>query len=186
MVGQGRRRGIARQRPAAGQHDRAARLRLPDRHARQPGPHRAEEDRRVVEVVDGGRTTRHDRARDRAGPPRRRRPGFKRAWEAQDIDALIGLLDPDATAVADGDGLAVTFAAPVEGGEPIARAWLEFARRGPETMTFSERTANGRPGLVAEQGGAVVTVFAFQVVGDRITRIWVVRNPEELRHRTAA
>jgi RNA polymerase sigma-70 factor (ECF subfamily) len=63
---------------------------------------------------------------------------------------------------------------------------LKIARRGPETMTFSERTANGRPGLVAEQGGAVVTVFAFEVVGDRITRIWVVRNPEELRHWTAA
>ncbi|MER7192896.1 RNA polymerase sigma factor SigJ [Streptomyces flaveolus] len=111
---------------------------------------------------------------------------FKQAWEAQDIDALIGLLDPAATAVADGGGLAVTFPAPIEGGEQIARAWMEIARRRPETMTFSERTVNGRPGLVAEQGGAVVTVFAFEVVGDRITRIWVVRNPEKLRHWTAA
>src|SRR5216683_2177079 len=31
---------------------------------------------------------------------------FKAAWEAKDIDALIGLLDPDATAIADGGGLA--------------------------------------------------------------------------------
>ena len=30
---------------------------------------------------------------------------FKRAWEAKDIDALIGLLDPDATVTADGGGL---------------------------------------------------------------------------------
>ena len=30
---------------------------------------------------------------------------FKQAWEAKDIDALIGLLDPDATAIADGGGL---------------------------------------------------------------------------------
>ncbi|MEU6103979.1 RNA polymerase sigma factor SigJ [Streptomyces flaveolus] len=111
---------------------------------------------------------------------------FKRAWEAQDLDALIGLLDPAATAVADGGGLAVTFPAPIEGGAQIARAWMEIARRRPETMTFSERTVNGRPGLVAEQGGAVVTVFAFEVVGDRITHIWVVRNPEKLRHWTAA
>jgi RNA polymerase sigma-70 factor (ECF subfamily) len=63
---------------------------------------------------------------------------------------------------------------------------MEIARRRPETMTFSERTVNGQPGLVAEQGGTVVTVFAFDVVGDRITRIWVVRNPEKLSHRTAA
>jgi RNA polymerase sigma-70 factor, ECF subfamily len=46
---------------------------------------------------------------------------FKQAWEAKDIDALIGLLDPDATATADGGGLATTFLRPIEGGEQIAR-----------------------------------------------------------------
>jgi hypothetical protein len=30
---------------------------------------------------------------------------FKEAWEAKDIDALIGLLDPDAMAIGDGGGL---------------------------------------------------------------------------------
>ena len=29
---------------------------------------------------------------------------FKEAWEAKDIDALIGLLDPEATAIADSGG----------------------------------------------------------------------------------
>lgn len=107
---------------------------------------------------------------------------FKRAWEAKDIDALIGLLDPDATAVADGGGLALTFLHPIEGGERIAHAWVDIARRRPGDMTFLERTVNGQPGLVAEQGGVTVTVFAFDVAGDRIQRIWVVRNPEKLRH----
>jgi hypothetical protein len=45
----------------------------------------------------------------------RRRQAFKRAWEAKDIDALIGLLDPDATAVADGGGRALTFLDPIVG-----------------------------------------------------------------------
>jgi RNA polymerase sigma-70 factor (ECF subfamily) len=40
---------------------------------------------------------------------------------------------------------------------------------------------NGQPGLVAQQGGVIVTVFAFEVTGDRIRHIWVVRNPEKLR-----
>ncbi|MGK5558044.1 RNA polymerase sigma factor SigJ [Actinomadura kijaniata] len=107
---------------------------------------------------------------------------FKQAWEAKDIEALIGLLDPDATAIADGGGLATTFLHPIEGGEQIAHAWVEIARRRPGDMTLLERTVNGQPGLVAQQNGAIVTVFAFDVVGDRITRIWVVRNPEKLRH----
>jgi RNA polymerase sigma-70 factor (ECF subfamily) len=106
---------------------------------------------------------------------------FAAAWRASDIDALIGLLDPGATATADGGGLATTFLHPIEGGEQIARAWLELARRIPATMTFAERTVNGQPGLVAQQDGVIVTVFAFEVAGDRITRIWAMRNPEKLR-----
>ena len=106
---------------------------------------------------------------------------FKVAWEASDIKALIALLDPDATAVADGGGLAVTFLYPIEGGEQVARAWAEIASRVPSGMTFLERTVNGQPGLVAQQDGVVVTVFAFEVAGDRIKHIWVVRNPEKLR-----
>ncbi len=106
---------------------------------------------------------------------------FKAAWEAKDIDALIGLLDPDATAIADGGGLAITFLLPIEGGEQIARAWVEIANRAPSNMTFLERTVNGQPGLVAQQDGVTVTVFAFEVAGDRIRHIWAVRNPEKLR-----
>src|SRR5262249_21226356 len=105
---------------------------------------------------------------------------FKAAWAARDIDALIGLLDPDATAIADGGGLATTFLRPIEGGEQIARAWVQIANRAPGNMSFLERTVNGQPGLVAEQDGVTVTVFAFEVAGDRIRHIWVVRNPENL------
>jgi RNA polymerase sigma factor (sigma-70 family) len=106
---------------------------------------------------------------------------FKAAWEAGDIDALIGLLDPDATAVADGGGLATTFLHPIKGGEQVARAWAEIARRATGNMAFLERTVNGQPGLIAQQDGVTVTVFAFDVAGDRIKHIWVVRNPETLR-----
>ena len=110
---------------------------------------------------------------------------FKQAWEAKDIEALIGLLDPDAMAVADGGGLATTFLCPIEGGEQIARAWVEIANRTPSNMTFLERAVNGQPGVVAQQDGVTVTVFAFAVADGRIRRIWVVRNPEKLRSWTA-
>ena len=106
---------------------------------------------------------------------------FKRAWEAKDIEALISLLDPGATAIADGGGLATSFLHPIEGSEQIARAWVEIANRAAGTMTFLERTVNGQPGLVAQQDGLIVTVFAFDVAGDRIRHIWVVRNPDKLR-----
>ncbi|NEA26831.1 RNA polymerase sigma factor SigJ [Actinomadura bangladeshensis] len=106
---------------------------------------------------------------------------FKQAWEAKDINALLALLDPDATAIADGGGLALTFLDPIEGAEPIAHAWIDLAGRRPDNMTVLERTVNGQPGLVAQQDGVTVTVFAFDIADDRIKHIWVMRNPEKLR-----
>jgi RNA polymerase sigma factor (sigma-70 family) len=112
---------------------------------------------------------------------------FKTAWEAKDIGALVDLLDPDATATADGGGLALTFLQPIHGGEQIARAWVEIANNhAPGDVAFLERTVNGQPGLVAYQDGRILTVFAFDIAGDRIRHIWAIRNPEKLRHWTAS
>ncbi|MET8446765.1 RNA polymerase sigma factor SigJ [Streptomyces sp. NPDC005209] len=105
---------------------------------------------------------------------------FKQAWEASDIDALLGLLDPDATAIGDGGGLVAAALRPVDGGERIARYLVDVVAKAAE-VTLLERTVNGQPGLVALQDGATVLVMAFDVVGDRIKRIWAVRNPEKLR-----
>jgi len=106
---------------------------------------------------------------------------FKQAWEANDIGALIGLLDPGATVIADGGGLASAALRPIEGGEQVARYLADLADRAPNNVTFLERTVNGQPGLVAQQDGVTVTVFAFDVAGDRIKHIWAVRNPDKLR-----
>jgi RNA polymerase sigma factor (sigma-70 family) len=106
---------------------------------------------------------------------------FKLAWQAKDIEALIGLLDPEAVATADSGGLAITFVDPIEGSEQIARAWAEIARQARSNMTLLERTVNGQPGLIAQQDGRTVTVFAFEFAGDRIKHIWAMRNPDKLR-----
>ncbi|MCK2218710.1 RNA polymerase sigma factor SigJ [Actinomadura sp. ATCC 31491] len=104
---------------------------------------------------------------------------FRQAWEAKDIDALVRLLDPGATAVVDGGGLVGAAPRPLDGGERIARYLLALAAKAPG-LTLLERTVNGRPGLVAQHDGVTVTVAAFEVAGDRITRIWAVRNPDKL------
>jgi RNA polymerase sigma-70 factor (ECF subfamily) len=87
--------------------------------------------------------------------------------------------------IADGGGLATAALRPVEGGEQVARYIAGLAARAPGSMTMLERTVNGQPGLVAQAGGVTVTVFAFDIAGDRITHIWAVRNPDKLRPWTA-
>jgi RNA polymerase sigma factor (sigma-70 family) len=110
---------------------------------------------------------------------------FKRAWEAQDIDALLGLLDPDATAIGDGGGRASAALHPVEGGEQVARFFAGLDVTAPH-LTLLERTVNGQPGLVAQRDGVTVAVYAFRIARDRITDIWVVLNPDKLRQWTTS
>ncbi len=105
---------------------------------------------------------------------------FKEAWEAKNIRALVGLLDPDATMIADGGGLVGAALRPIEGSESIAQYLIHIAAKAPG-LTLLERTVNGRPGLVAQHTGVTVTVAAFNLTDDRVTHIWAVRNPEKLR-----
>ncbi len=105
---------------------------------------------------------------------------FKRAWESGDVNALIGLLDPDATAIADGGGQVSTALHPIHGAERIVRFAIRVVGE-LHNLTMLERTVNGQPGLVLQQDGVTVTVAAFQVEGERIKRIWAIRNPDKLR-----
>ncbi|MFI2433182.1 sigma factor-like helix-turn-helix DNA-binding protein [Streptomyces sp. NPDC018693] len=128
------------------------------------------------------------RASRAPSPPAAHRAGlvreFERAWEARDIGALIGLLDPDATAVGGGGGLVAAVHHPIEGAERIARHLIDIAAVAPD-LVIVERTVNAQPGLVAQQDGATTAVMAFDVDGDRIRRICAVRNPDKLRPWTA-
>jgi RNA polymerase sigma-70 factor (ECF subfamily) len=105
---------------------------------------------------------------------------FKRAWLAKDIQALLQLLDPAATVIADGGGAVPASLEPIEGAEQIASYLADLATRAG-TLTLLERTVNGQLGLVGKHEGVTATVFAFDIQGGRIQRVWAVRNPDKLR-----
>ncbi|MFE6287754.1 RNA polymerase sigma factor SigJ [Streptomyces sp. NPDC057877] len=104
---------------------------------------------------------------------------FKMAWEAGDIDALIDVLAPDATATADGGGLVRGIRRPLNGADQIARFFIDRASAAAG-LALLERTVNGQPGLAAQIDGVTVTVMAFDVTDDRIRRVWAVLNPAKL------
>jgi RNA polymerase sigma-70 factor (ECF subfamily) len=110
---------------------------------------------------------------------------FKRAWEAKDIDALLQVLDPAATVIADGGGVVPASIRPIEGAERIALYLVDLANQAG-ALCLLERRVNGQPGLVAKHEGVTATVFAFDIQDDRIQRVWAVRNPDKLRSWHAA
>jgi len=105
---------------------------------------------------------------------------LKRAWEAGDIDAMIGMLDPDVTAIADGGGIVSAVLYPIEGAEYVAQAGVDLLRRQPG-LTLAERTVNGQPGLAVQQDGTTTAVLAFDIADGRVKHIWAISNPEKLR-----
>ena len=103
---------------------------------------------------------------------------FKQAWEAKDIEALIGLLIPRPRRSPTAGGAAKAHLGPIEGSVQIARAYVDIAGRAPN-LPILERTVNGQPALVAQLYAATATVFAFDVAGDRITHILPSTQPRE-------
>ena len=69
---------------------------------------------------------------------------FKDALEAQDIEALVGLLDPQVTAIADGSGLVTAQLHPIQGSVQVAETVLDIARTAP-TLTILERAGQRVP-----------------------------------------
>lgn len=106
---------------------------------------------------------------------------FRKAWADQDLNGLIGLLDPDATSIADGGGIASAALHPINGAERIARHYVALAGMIPEDAVILERTVNGQPGLVVRQDDVTATVLAFDLAGGTIKHIWVMRNPDKLQ-----
>lgn len=104
---------------------------------------------------------------------------FKTAWETGDLASLIGLLDPDATAITDGGGLVSAAIEPLIGADAVARFFLNVKERQSD-LTIREELVNGEPGLVATGSGHTLAVISLSHHGGMINHVWAVRNPEKL------
>ena len=64
-----------------------------------------------------------------------------------------------------------------------ARFLTGVARSGlRENFTLRFATINGLPGFIVDGSEGPVTTAAFEIEGDVIRALYVVRNPDKLRH----
>jgi RNA polymerase sigma-70 factor (ECF subfamily) len=127
---------------------------------------------------------RHVRERRAGSAPREQHDAVVRAFtEAAgtgDLQALLPLLDPDVVLISDGGGLASAARRPVVGPDHVGRFVLGQLAKLGATLTVSLReTADGLT-LVFGEGGVVHSVTVLDVHDDRVTRVWIMRNPEKL------
>ncbi|MFD6289257.1 RNA polymerase sigma-70 factor [Streptomyces sp. NPDC060205] len=91
---------------------------------------------------------------------------------------LMELMAPDVVLVADGGGLVPAATAPVHGVEPVSVLLARVSR----VAAVAETTAvwlNGAPAVRIDTGGESAAV-SLVVEDGRVTRIYVVRNPQKL------
>ncbi|MFD1825894.1 MULTISPECIES: RNA polymerase sigma factor SigJ [Mumia] len=105
---------------------------------------------------------------------------FRRAWETGDLDGLLGVLDPEATVIADGGGKVAAALEPIDGAAAVARFFADVLVKAP-SLVFTEDEVNGRPGVLVWDGDMLVTVMAVDVRDGRVVHAWAVRNPDKLR-----
>ncbi|MFZ4151987.1 RNA polymerase subunit sigma [Streptomyces pseudogriseolus] len=106
----------------------------------------------------------------------------RRACVTADEETLLSLLAPDASAFFDGGGKIRTLVEPVHGRDRVARSLLRLLDRRPHTTTLTAHSVNGRTGLVVRHDRRVVAVLSLEVAGAQVVRMWVVVNPDKLRH----
>ena len=104
---------------------------------------------------------------------------FVEAAQTGDVAALVAHLDPDAVAVSDGGGRVRAALRPVVGADKVARFLLGVMSKSTDLGIELEHAA-GESRLVVRREGEVAVVASFGVDGERVSRVWLVLNPEKL------
>ncbi len=97
-----------------------------------------------------------------------------------DVDALVAMLAPDATWMADSGGKVSAARRPVVGAERVARAIAGLIRiAGPE-LRVEMVTCNSAPAVLLYLGEQLEGVITLEIAEDKITNFYVMRNPDKL------
>jgi RNA polymerase sigma-70 factor (TIGR02957 family) len=118
---------------------------------------------------------------------------FLEAASSGDLEALMGVLAPSVTLVADGGGRALAPRRPVRGAEKVARfllavateeksaRFLESIRAEPVAdLRVYPAQVNGGPGVVITSQGRPVSALLLDVADGAVQTIHLVANPEKL------
>jgi RNA polymerase sigma-70 factor, ECF subfamily len=109
---------------------------------------------------------------------------FFTATRSGDMQQLRSLLAADVTAYADGGGKAQAALRPVVGFDNVMRAHAALAPIFAENMSRLVRYGfiNGLPGFVTLERDDTLQTTALQIEDGKIAAIYVMRNPDKLRH----
>jgi RNA polymerase sigma-70 factor (ECF subfamily) len=105
---------------------------------------------------------------------------FLAALTNGDVQGLMDVLAPDVVMIPDSGGLVQATRRPVTGAKKLASFLTKGLRRLDATFSAVPMWLNGGPGARIEVDGVLAAAISVDVEDGRITRFFVVLNPEKL------
>lgn len=105
---------------------------------------------------------------------------FSQVLKRGDLAEITALLAEDAVLMGDGGGRVITFPKPLLGGKRIAQLFFAATRRYQSKLRTELVVLNGQWSLLRFIEGQLESAQQFELDGERITRIYVQRNPDKL------
>ncbi len=112
---------------------------------------------------------------------------FTAATQSGDLNAITQMLASDVRVITDGGGKVRSALNAIEGADRVAQFVVGVTRKHPGQWwrdDFRLRFAliNGLPGVVVDSPAGPVQTTAFEIEGNVIKAMYIVRNPDKLRH----
>ena len=108
---------------------------------------------------------------------------FLEAVASGDLSRLTGLLREDAVAVTDGGGRKSAALNPIYGADKIGRFFIGVAGKNADRdIRLEPAIINGSVGALLYMDGELDHTLSISIDGEKITAIYLVRNPDKLRH----
>lgn len=112
---------------------------------------------------------------------------FFDAARSGDVTALKTLLSDSVTLHTDGGGKRIAARRLIIGADKVSRFFSGLARKAMSTQPLWVRPVlvNGLPGWLTVEQDQLPQITTLDVVNDRIHALYIVRNPDKLKHLTA-
>ncbi|RST76142.1 RNA polymerase sigma-70 factor [Siminovitchia acidinfaciens] len=107
---------------------------------------------------------------------------FTMALQKGNIHKMLELLKTDSVFISDGGGKVKAALNPIYTSERIVFLFTSIMKKLPENSIMEFKDVNGYPGVVISIDGYVAYVVSIQFLGDKISHVYMVANPDKLAH----
>jgi RNA polymerase sigma-70 factor (ECF subfamily) len=107
---------------------------------------------------------------------------FLAAAASGEVGSVLALLAEESAVLSDGGGKVKAAGRVIRGADHVSRFLLGIWPRFMTGVDVRPVAVNGSPGVIVGKDGRVDYALSFEIAGDRVRNIYIVCNPDKLRH----